>query len=495
MTVTERGGFSRAQIDPLLSPVLRAELPGLATALDEEAMRPLLQAALLGDGGRYQIARCNPGWAMYLGRDGCALRYALKVRDSASGETIEAMVIGRAFRDPVAGAAFLRDRLEPAAARLDGRADLAIFRTPIALIEPLSLAVHAFPIDPELPALGDATDRGRLIDLLGERVPDIREGHFTIRDSRIDVAHYGRSPRCTLRYTLEGTTVGGAPLQFVAYGKVAGDGSGELTISVVAALRERLGQRESRIAIPRVLGFWPDLGLLLLEAIPGRSFINRLLRARLAGMEKPHSGTSSLEEAIAACGRIAATLHATNIGLGGRHALDDELEWSRRSIQALQRISPDLGAQLQGWHGQIAACARHAPPLPPSFSHGDFKDTNIISDGTAIGLVDFDTVCQAEPARDLGQFLARQRVAVLKHQRPDAPLPAVETERLCTLVVDAYLDAAGSNGADAERLRARVRVYEVLMLLRLALNSWQKFKIGRLASAVTLLEERIACLA
>ena len=486
--------FSRSQLDPLLSPVLAAELPGLANALDEDAARPLLQAALFGDGARRQIVRCRPVGAMYLGGDSCVLRYELEVRDTASGEAIEPLVLGRVFRDHTACAAFLRDRLEPAATRLDGHPQLALFRTPVALIEPLGMAVHAFPIHPELPALGDATDRGRLIDLVAERVPDIREGRFTIRDVRVEVAHIGRFPRCTLRYTFEGTATGRAPHRLVLYGKVAGDRAGDVTTSVVAALRERLGGG-NRVNIPRVLGFWPDWRLLLLEAIPGRPFIKPLLRAHLAGSETPHAGAPALEAAIAACGRVAAAIHTTKIGLGGRGGLDDELACSGRSIQALRRISPDLGAELHAWHGRIAACARRAPPLPLSFSHGDFTETNIISDGLAHGLVDFDSVCQAEPALDLGQFLARQRLAVVKYQRPDAPLPAAETERLCALLLEAYVDAAGCDAAAAERLRARVPVYETLMLLRLALHSWQKFKVGRLANVVTLLAERIACLA
>src|SRR5439155_581049 len=102
--------------------------------------------------------------------------------------------MGRVFRDHRARAAFLRERLEPAAARLRGRPELAIFRTPIALLEPASMAVHVFPIDPELPPVGDATDRRRLIELLGARLPDVREGHFAIRDCRVEVANYARWP-------------------------------------------------------------------------------------------------------------------------------------------------------------------------------------------------------------------------------------------------------------------------------------------------------------
>src|SRR5204863_138104 len=156
--------FSRSQLDPLLSPVLQSELPGLAITLDEDAMRPLLQATLFGDGARYQIDRCNPGRAIYLGGDFCGVRYELEVRDTAAG---------------------------------------------------------------------------------------------------------------------------GAPSWRVVYGKVAADGSGERTLAVIAALRERLAQRGDRVSIPRVFGFWPDLQLLLLEAIPGRSFISRLLKEHLTGTETP----------------------------------------------------------------------------------------------------------------------------------------------------------------------------------------------------------------
>ncbi|HLB76695.1 MAG TPA: hypothetical protein VJO72_06650, partial [Candidatus Dormibacteraeota bacterium] len=94
----------------------------------------------------------------------------------------------------------------------------------------------------------------------------------------------------------------------------------------------------------------------------------------------------------------------------------------------------------------------------------------------------------------LGQFLARQRLAMLKYQRAEAPLPAAETERLCARLLDTYIADAGYEGVEAERLLLRTRVYEILMLLRLAVHSWQKLKVSRLASAVALLEERIACL-
>src|SRR5690349_13937945 len=129
--------LARAQIDPLQSVVLRGELPGLAAALDEQTMRPRLQALLFGADGRYQIDRCNPGQAIYLAGDFCGLRYEMEVRDHHSGGLFEPLVIGRVFQDRDACVAFMRDKLAPVAARMQNREELAPFATAAALIEPL----------------------------------------------------------------------------------------------------------------------------------------------------------------------------------------------------------------------------------------------------------------------------------------------------------------------------------------------------------------------
>jgi hypothetical protein len=121
----------------------------------------------------------------------------------------------------------------------------------------------------------------------------------------------------------------------------------------------------------------------------------------------------------------------------------------------------------------------------------------VIFDGASSGLVDFDTVCQAEPALDLGQFLAYARVAVLKaRDKAAAPPEASEeiTGQLCDRFLNTYIEACGGRLEDIERLGARVPVYEVISLLRMALHSWQKLKGTRLEYVITVLEERIAWL-
>jgi aminoglycoside phosphotransferase (APT) family kinase protein len=129
--------------------------------------------------------------------------------------------------------------------------------------------------------------------------------------------------------------------------------------------------------------------------------------------------------------------------------------------------------------------------MPSCFSHGDFTYTQLIFDGNDGGLVDFDSICQAEPAQDLGHYLAYQRLNILKDQDPENPIAPEAIERLCSLFLDTYVDASRGWIADADRLKGRVTVYELISLIRLTLHSWEKMKGSRLRQTILLLEERV----
>jgi aminoglycoside phosphotransferase (APT) family kinase protein len=137
--------------------------------------------------------------------------------------------------------------------------------------------------------------------------------------------------------------------------------------------------------------------------------------------------------------------------------------------------------------------AQAYPAMPLGFSHGDFTYTQLIFDGKEGGLVDFDTMCQAEPAQDLGHYLAYQRLNIIKDQDPNAPFAPEAIERLCALFLDTYIDVSKDWVADVELLRGRVAIYELISLIRLTLHSWEKMKGSRLKQTIPLLEERIEC--
>jgi len=486
--------LTEAQLDPLASPALRQALPGVVGAFDEQLVQAALQSALFGPSRpNLTIERCEIDQATYVPDPCCIIRYLLTLRDSASDTSHELLVSGHVFPDQDACAAYVRDGLSPLVARMAEREEIALFAAPVAMIDALHMAVYAFPLDADLPSLLRATDRRALAPLLSEALQELQGPGFAVEDCRVELVDYGRQQRATLRYHISGRAAGAAMAEdAIVYGKLTGDGSGALAGPISTTLRDWQPQSPIgyRFNVPQVLAWRPELHLSLLEAIPGESLIGDALKAQLRG--KPAaSGAMSIEQMIDACARIAATLHTSGSQLGRRRTVDDELESLRRELAYLQPISPELGARLAAWLDQITQIAAQSQPLPLCFNHGDFTYGQLLFDGSSSGLVDFDSVCQAEPALDLAQFLTYLRVASLKSKlTPEATGALIE--QLGRRFLDTYAGAVGGSSDDSRQLAERVAIYKSLSLIRRTMRSWQKFKPSRIESALSLLVEELA---
>jgi len=480
-----------ADRDLCRSPALRAELPGLEDAFDERVMRGYLHATLFEDGRRVVIERCERAQAMYAPGEGCVVRYRIEARDRSSGSVAPALAIAHLFADPRSARSYLQSRLAPLAGAMRGRPEVAPFATPVAMLEPLSMTVSLFPIDGELPTLVGVTDPAAMLDILCNTLPDARAGRFTPTRCHVELGHYGRQHRCVLRYTVHGTRRAGeeaAPI--TVYGKVAADHRGALTAAVVPELRERiLRGQDPAFTVPQSFGFIEPLQLTLLEAIPGRPWISALLKDG-AGSGPGSNGAPTLARSIDTAARIAAVLHSSGIALGPSRGFDDELAELGHALAAMQRVSSGLAAEFDGWLEALHARAA-SDPGEPGLSHGDFTHSQLIFSGERCGLVDFDTVCRAEPALDLGQFLAYLRMGTRKAGVSASADGREATERLCRRFLDTYMIECGHGPGERDALRARVHLYEVVSLLRLAFHSWQKFKAARLELAMDLIRERL----
>jgi thiamine kinase-like enzyme len=473
-------------------------LPTLATAFDAELMKERLQAVLFNKvDPSYTIESCVPGKAIYLPENICSMRFDLKIRDAQTGNTLTPLINARIFPNLPDCEDYLDNHLRPLASRAVNRMELVPYTTPVGIFSDLNMAFSVFPIDGVIPTLLEATDPQVMIDIFQKTLPDAQSGNFIVKNFGLDMAHYGRQRRCVLRYQIEGLQPGTDISQHqTLYGKVDADGTGALSVPIIAALRKEMsnGHTAGRFNVPRSLGYRPDIQLLMMEALPGRPLVASLLKERIGAEEAQPSMILTLEESIEACGLIAAALHSTGIKLGRRRSFDDEVQWLEREFTNIHEVLPELGEKLLSYLDEVIAYAGSMKSLPLCFSHGDFTYTQLIFDGEKTGLVDFDTVCQAEPALDLGQFQAYQRLAIRKDQNPASPMPAEEVDRLCALFLDSYITASGSRIVNEEVLRSRVSVYELVSLLRLALHSWQKLKGNRLEHTIDLLEERTSCL-
>jgi hypothetical protein len=487
------------------SALVQKKVPALAEAFDAEQMKQTLQGVMLGSkDGNYSIVSCGPGKALYLLDHNINMQYKLTILDKANNETISTLVNARLFRDSSSCKAYLEQMLLPVAARMSGRPEIKPFANPVAMIEHLNMTLSAFPIDGMIPTLVDATNPQKIASILGEALPEAVSGDFAIEDVRLLLAHYGRYKRCVLRYSIDGMqTQAQTPQNMTVYGKVDADGLGGVTVSIISALRERLQEPELlyRFRIPDSLGYFSNLQLLLMEALPGKPFFKELLKT-WSGNSQPHKSDNgnaeaqsgvTLEEAVKTCALIAATLHSSDIKLGRQTSFEMQVEKLQEEADVLSQVLPEVGAQIQAWIDQTVEFARAYPAMPACFSHGDFTYTQLIFDGKDGGLVDFDSICQAEPAQDLGHYLAYQRLNIIKDQDPDHPFDPEAIEQLCALFLDTYLEVSKAWIPDEALLRGRVGIYELVSLIRLALHSWEKMKGSRLKQTISLLEERIEC--
>jgi hypothetical protein len=458
-------------------------------------MRESLQSALFDPSqAGVTITQCEVDQATYLPDPSCIIRYMLTIHDQASSQQRQVLVSARLFPDQPACDAYVRYQLMPLVAQLDGREEISMFARPVGALAALHMAVHAFPLDADLPELIGATDRRAMAALLGDALQPDLGSDFAVTDCRVELVDYGRQ-RATLRYHLTGQASAAAAQPVLVYGKLTGDGSGALASPISDALRERVCAASSayHFNVPRVLAWRPELKLSLLEAIPGQGLIADALKALLR--DKPFTaGALSIEEMLDACAKIAAALHTSGIQLGHPYSFDDQLASLRRELAQIEPISPALVGQLIDWLEQIAAAAMRSTPLPACFNHGDFTYGQMLFDGMNSGLVDFDSVCQAEPALDLAQFLTYLHVASLKSKLSPGATGAL-IDRLGERFLQTYVDTTGRQTGELEQLMPRIAVYKALSLVRRTLRSWQKFKPSRIESALALLGGEIAGLA
>ena len=106
-------------------------------------------------------------------------------------------------------------------------------------------------------------------------------------------------------------------------------------------------------------------------------------------------------------------------------------------------------------------------------------------------MVDLDTLCQSEPALDLGQFIAYLRTRIEKSAKTDSSARAL-ADGLGERFLGEYLRASGSRVESERRLRDRTALHEAASLARMALHSRQRFKQKRLEGTTALVEERMA---
>jgi Ser/Thr protein kinase RdoA (MazF antagonist) len=335
--------------------------------LDPSFVTDLL-AGSLGLDGPVDIAACELVRVKY--RIGESLRVLYRI--TVDGD--EALVAGRVFPDGGAARAFARSaRQQVATGPLrpvlhHAQLDTAWWTFPNdRRLRGIESLVHPPTILPGFAAAATGWTSSQVVQLAPERSVTLRA-----RDSA------------------------GATLAFVkayAPGTTPVDDLARRYDAVAAAL----GRLDATLQAPRSLGHSTERRVLLLEPMPGGSWLD------LSPLEA--------RSALRRLGRCIATMHgipASDLPAGTLPRFA-RLDLSRlvRAGELVGQARPDVAASARRLVSALAATA--PADEPPVFLHGDCHPGNLLARAGSVALVDLDQAGTGPAAADLGSLCARLR--------------------------------------------------------------------------------------
>ena len=368
------------------------------------------------------------------GRDGHVIKYQVTL--VGDGGTTEMDLFGELVAgDPFVARQRVLEKLRKSRRKQIDRQDDS---DALAAVPELGMLVRVPGYDERLPGLKllhQPRQARRFIERrLGEE-PDAGSLSFRLLNHRL-------GKRCILRLAWRR---GGRPRSVVVRCLKEKDERHRRNQAHMTALRQR--GFDGAIRVPAVVGLDDDLHLIAIEEVPGE----------LLG----HSRRWPLAEQAALAGAALGKLHATAAWLKERYGVEQELTMLADWVALATRLRPELAKALDLSHRRLVPALSACAGRPVRLAHRDYYNKQLLFDGHTTTLIDFDTLCLADPALDLGNYLAHRDLARLVGEPWDEgeegafleayarysslpPLPALEAWRLAARLRLACLYATHS---------------------------------------------------
>lgn len=333
-------------------------------------------------------------------------------------------------------------------------------------------AVSEFPSDPALPSLETMLDPRSAAGVLSQAVPELSQGPERHADLRCDVTlvHHPRTGACVLRYDVHGSD---GRTRREVYAKIY---PSVADVRRSASAHQAVGGRllngpEVVVRMPRLLGVDIDTRAVFIESLG--------------------SGATPVEIRPDEAARVIATLHgATAVDDLPTVAAVDEADRVRAELALVRTAWPELAARVAGHLDTAAEHLARSTEGRRVLSHGDFTPSQLLRmPREVIGLLDLDTLRLAEPATDLGRYLAYESVRLARRERRDpADPPGAVADHVRSRVDELYAVVLAAYGVTDPALAERVVAHARLQLTLLALRAARRFKDDRVRLALTLLD-------
>jgi len=315
----------------------------------------------------------------------------------------------------------------------------------------LGIRIQVYPLDPHFPQLVSLSNPHYVRDRLeSEGLIDL-DGRKNQSESKVVITpiRYRPGERHVLRVDVTGV-----------------NGSGEEATTFFAKLYDVSGDGARRMKVANQVADWLDTsGIGVDSARPSAYLIEdeALLYPEVTGAplsQSLHRPGRKVAHNLSLAGAALRTLHEAPDSLLEvlpPKTLDSEIKVIQRAAQHIHILLPQAGAKIERILGLIQEIHQRLPGEPPTFTHSDFKADHLRVSGKGLTLIDFDTCSLADPASDIGKFLADLRFWYEFYGQPGVELAQEQ-----------FLSGYGLRDADIRVLRASL--YEALVLIKITIR-------------------------
>lgn len=357
---------------------------------------------------------------------------------------------------------------------------------------PVAPTVRRFPEDPRLPFLATVmapaadSSLAAALESSVRRVHDVPPGQ-RLRAIVAEPVRYKPGDRCVLRYRLTFGGPGVATTSTLIAKLYREPAEAQQADDLLARLRT--GAAAAWTARP--LGVVAGLPVALAEdlgsardPVPARS-----------GLRVVRIGSIDAFPVVARAARALAELHTSGLdgGLARRTGADEAGKAAKR-VRVLEQHVPGLAAEVRRVGGRLCDTLAALPEDTLRPGHGSYKSSQLLVRDGAVFVVDFDQVCLADPALDVGYFLAYLRPAGLWYRRNGR---REWFEAAADVFLSAYRQRLGERGelpASGAGIVARAHAYEAALLLKVAARRANRLHSPRPGEVAAVLDEVIGCL-
>jgi len=480
------------------------DLPSVLTALYERAQLPLLSTAQgpLGLFVRYLRRKPARGLAVIYTVD--EVRSSHKARSNDPHRAVSLTLDEQAL-----DGALIRFSTAEAQEATPEVLDSGVLRVP-----DLGISVQKFPADEHLPALAascDTSPQSQLfLALQAAAHAQLHDAAWQLISATAIPVRYKPANRCVIRYHLQlAHPAEKTSRTLTIFGKVYTDPDQARSVQ---SLQQQLYEEQAGDAplLPRPLGMIDTLGLTINEAVQVQNtqeqaapwdILRTGTRALQPQLERGRGGAITRvlvpEEELRLTAQALARLHTSAVrpNEATPRTGSKEAKRARERAALIAKRNPDQANEVQRLANTLATRLEQLQPDSYLPAHGGFKASQLLFHSQRVFVVDFDGFCLADPALDVGYFLAYLRPSGLWYHRPGM---RQWFEAAAQVFRDTYhqaLLARGVADTDVQAILVRARSYEAALLFKIATRRVNRLNSPRPQELATMLHEIERCLA